>query len=273
MEDHHPLLVLHGGPGFSHDYLETFEDIASTGRRVVFYDQLGGGRSDHVHDHDLWSVDLFLDELRNVREQLGLGRVHIAGQSWGATLAMEHALTSAPGIESLVLCDPLADTHQWVSEANRLRRELPKNVQEALLRHERDGTTDSEEYQAAMMEYYRRHVCRTEPWPECLMRSFTMMASDPEVYSTLWGSSEFHVTGKLKDYSVLPRLYDVHVPTLLMSGRYDEATPDIVRAVQERIVGAEWRVFENSSHMPHCEEREQFMSTLSDFLGRVERRG
>lgn len=267
-----PLLVLHGGPGTSHDYLEPLEDMAGTGRRVIFYDQLGCGRSDHIHDPDLWTVQLFLDELRAVREQLGLDRVHLLGQSWGGMLALEHALTRPAGLESLVLCDLLVDTHQWVSEANRLRERLPKDVQETLLRHEAAGTTLSPEYQDALLVFYRRHVCRLDPWPEYLDRSLAYLASDPEVYTVLWGTSEFFVTGKLKDWSIAHRLGEIDRPTLLMSGRYDEATPEMMRTIQQGIPGSEWVLFEQSSHMPHAEERGAFMSALDAFLGRVEGR-
>ncbi len=257
----------------SHDYLEPLEDMARTGRKVIFYDQLGCGRSDHIHDPDLWTVELFLNELSMVRKELGLDRAHILGQSWGGMLAMEHALSGESGIESLVLCDPLADTHQWISEANCLREQLPGEVQDTLQRHERAGTTGSPEYQTAMLVYYRRHVCRLEPWPEYLERSLVQLALDPEVYGVLWGASEFYVTGKLKDWSLLSRLGEVREPTLLMSGRYDEATPEIMRTIHQGISGSEWRLFEQSSHMPHAEERELFMSELDEFLSRVEGRG
>jgi proline-specific peptidase len=265
-----PVLVLHGGPGAAHDYLEPLEDLARTGRQVIFYDQLGCGRSDHIHDTSLWTVQLFLDELRTVREQLGLDRTHILGHSWGGMLALEHALARSKGIESLVICDSPADMGQWVSEADRLRKELPREVQLTLLRHEAADTTMSLEYQAAMLIYYRRHVCRLDPWPEYIDRSFAQLARDPEVYNVMCGPSEFFVTGKLKDWSIVHRLGEIGEPTLLMSGRYDEATPEVVRAVQRGISGSEWRLFEQSSHMPHAEERKLFMSVLDEFLCRIE---
>ena len=266
----HPVLVLHGGPGAAHDYLEPLEDLARTGRQVIFYDQLGCGRSDHIHDPGLWTVRLFLDELRTVREQLGLDRVHILGQSWGGMLAMEHALARSKGIESLVICNSPADMGHWVSEANRLRGELPREVQLTLLRHEAAGTTMSLEYQAAMLVFYRRHVCRLDPWPEYIDRSFAQLARDPEVYNVMCGPSEFYVTGKLRDWTIVHRLGEIREPTLLMSGRYDEATPEIVGTVHRGIPGSEWRLFEQSSHMPHAEERKLFMAVLDEFLSRIE---
>ena len=161
-----PVLVLHGGPGASHDYLEPLAALAGSGRRVVFYDQLGCGRSDRPHDPSLWTVGLFVEELAAVRSALGLSRVHLLGQSWGGMLAMEAALSLAPGLVSLVLADAPASMDLWVSEANRLRAGLPPEVQAVLRRHEEAGTTNAAEYQDAAMVFTRRHVCRIDPFPE-----------------------------------------------------------------------------------------------------------
>jgi L-proline amide hydrolase len=268
-----PLLVLHGGPGASHDYLEPLEAMAHTGRRIIFYDQLGGGNSDHPHDPSLWTVDLFVEELHAVRKALALDRLHILGQSWGGMLGMEYALTQPSGLASLTVADSPASMVQWVNEANRLRAELPPEVQNTLLHHEAQGTTDSEEYQDAMLVFYRRHVCRLDPWPECVTRAFKKLNLYPEVYQTMNGPSEFHVIGNLKTWDITNRLPEIGVPTLLLSGRYDEATPLIVETIHRCIPGAEWVLFEQSSHMPHVEETERYVQVLDQFLRRVEGAG
>ena len=267
-----PVLVLHGGPGTGHDYLEPLAALAASGRRVVFYDQLGCGRSDHPHDPSLWNVGLFVEEVAAVREALGLSRIHLLGQSWGGMLALEVTLAKHPGLVSLVLASSLASVPLWIAETNRLRGQLPPEVRETLTRHEAAGTTDSTEYQDAVMVFYRRHVCRLDPFPECLERSFANLAADPEVYNTLWGPSEFHATGRLKEWDVTPRLGEVRLPTLVLSGRFDEATPAVVEAIQRGIAGSESVTFEESSHMPHVEEPERFLSVVEAFLARVEGR-
>lgn len=150
-----PLLCLHGGQGAPHDYLEPLEAIAKTGRAVIFYDQLGCGNSDHVHDPSLWTIDLFVNELREVRKALGLKDVHILGQSWGGMLTLRYALTKPKRLVSLILADSLASMTQWVSEANRLRKELPLDIQKTLLKHEKEGTTDGHEYEDAVMVFYK----------------------------------------------------------------------------------------------------------------------
>ena len=265
-----PLLVLHGGPGVSHDYLEPLEAMTNTGRRVIFYDQLGGGNSDHPHNPSLWTVELFVEELGAVRKALALERLHLLGQSWGGMLGMEYALTQPGGLVSLTVSDSPASMIQWGSELNRLRAQLPPEVQHTLLHHEQQGTTDSEEYQDAMLVFYHRHVCRVDPWPDCVTRTFEKLAQDPEVYNTMWGPSEFHITGTLKTWEITDHLHEINVPTLLLSGRYDEATPILVETIHRTIPGSEWIMFENSSHTPHVEETERYLQVLNRFLTHVE---
>lgn len=267
-----PLVCLHGGPGVPHDYLEPLEQMAATGRRTIFYDQLGCGNSDHPHNPALWTVELFVEEVGAIRRALGLDRVHLLGQSWGGMLAMEYALTQPAGLASLIVADSPASMVQWVSEANRLRADLPPHVQQTLLKHEAVGTTDSVEYQEAVMVYYKRHLCRRDPWPDYLNRALEKLAQDSEVYHTMNGPSEFFVTGSLKDWDITSRLGEIRVPTLILSGRYDEATPAIAETVHRGIPGSEWVLFEESAHLPHIEETERYMQVLDKFLSQVEAR-
>jgi proline-specific peptidase len=218
----------------------------------------------------MWTVELFVEELGAVRKALALDHLHILGQSWGGMLGMEYALTQPSGLASLTIADSPASMVQWASEANRLRAQLPPEVQQTLLHHEQHGTTDSKEYQDAMLVFYRRHVCRLDSWPDCVSRTFEKLAQYPEVYNTMNGPSEFHVIGTLKTWDITDRLHEINVPTLLLSGRYDEATPIIVETIQRSIPGSEWIIFENSSHMPHVEETELYLQVLDSFLMHVE---
>ena len=170
-----PLVLLHGGPGAAHDYLEPIAELARTaGRACLLYDQIGCGRSQHFPDApaDFWTVELFCRELTEVLEHLDIaGRYHVLGQSWGGMLGMEHALRKPRGLRSLVVANSPASMALWLEEANRLRGLLPSDVQEVLTRHEGAGTTDSDEYEQAMMRFYERHLCRI-PFPEVLQRTF-----------------------------------------------------------------------------------------------------
>ena len=183
---------------------------------------------------------------------------------------MAYAMTQPSGLTSLILANTIASMSHFVSETNRLRSELPLEVQQTLLKHETAGTTESPEYQEAMLVFYRRHVCRVDPWPDCLNRTFEKLTQNPEVYHTMNGPSEFHVIGTLKDWDITNRLGEIRVPTLVIGGRYDEATPVITEAVHRGIPGSEWVIFENSSHTPHIEETERYMHVLDQFLNRIE---
>jgi L-proline amide hydrolase len=265
-----PLLCLHGGPGVPHDYLESLEAMAATGRRVIFYDQLGCGNSTHVDNPALWTVDLFVEEVDVVRKALGLERIHLLGQSWGGMLTMQYMLTQPKGIASITIASSPSSIPMWLAEANRLRRELPEDVQEALTRNEVAGTTESAEYLAAMQVFYDRYVCRVVPNPPYAQRAFAKMGEWPQVYHTMNGPSEFHVIGVIKDWDVTARLGEINTPALITTGRYDEATPLIGETVHKGIRGSKWVVFEESAHLAHAEEPERYMAVLADFLARQE---
>jgi L-proline amide hydrolase len=269
-----PLVVLHGGPGCTHDYVDSLKGIAPTGRAVVHYDQLGNGRSTHLRDKgaDFWTVELFLAELANLSRHLGIDRAyHVFGQSWGGMLGAEHAVTRPAGLRSLVIANSPASMELWVREANRLRDALPPEVQAILLAHEAAGTTGSPEYTQAVRVFYDRHVCRVNPWPDEVARTFKAIEDDPTVYMTMNGPSEFHVIGTLKPWSIIDRLDRIEVPVLLISGRHDEATPATVQPYADRINDVRWEIFENSSHMPHVEEKESCLRVVGDFLDQHDR--
>ncbi|MBX3080614.1 MAG: proline iminopeptidase-family hydrolase [Anaerolineae bacterium] len=266
-----PLLVLHGGPGATHDYLEAFDAMADTGRRVIYYDQLGCGMSGIPDSRpDLWTVDLYVEEIDVVRRALGLEHIHLLGQSWGGMLAMEYMFTQPKGIASLTIASSPASMIQWVAEANRLRDELPSDVQATLLAHEAAGTTTSPEYKAAVEVFNQRHVNRLNPLPEYVMRSHDFLEKNGEVYNTMNGPSEFHVIGTLKTWDVRHRLSEINAPTLITSGRYDEATPLIAETVHKGIRGSQWVLFENSSHSSHAEELTRYMQILGEFIAQYD---
>lgn len=262
-----PLLVLHGGPGFTHEYVRSLEALGDT-RLVVFYDQLGCGRSDRPQDPGLWTVERSVRELQAVRDALGLNRLHLLGQSWGSMLATEYVLGRPGGIVSLTLASPCISIRRWTEDAERLKKDLPQELQRTIEEHERVGSTACPEYAAAMVVYYRRHVCRMQPWPAELERAFA--GSGHQVYETMWGPSEFTATGRLRTFDRADRLHEIDIPTLFTCGRYDEATPDTVGWYQGLLPGAELAVFEQSAHLAHLEERERYEEVLRTFLARQE---
>jgi len=268
-----PVVICHGGPGGTHDYVEPIAELSRFGRACVVYDQLGNGRSDHLPDADpaFWTAQLFKDELAALVEHLGIaGRYHVVGQSWGGMLGLDHALERPQGLVSLVAADSPASAAQFAAGARDLLGTLPPEAQDAIRRHEEAGTTDDPEYEAALMEFYTRYLCRVDPWPDALVRTFDAMGADPTVYGTMNGPSEFTVVGTIRDWDVTDRLHEIEVPVLLVSGAHDEVRPDVVRVIHERVPDSEWVLFEDSSHTPHLEEPERFLRVVEDFLERAE---
>jgi proline-specific peptidase len=261
-----PLLCLHGGPGIPHDYLEPLAELASE-RLVVFYDQLGCGKSAGPSDPNLFTIDRHIAELDAVRDALGLAEVHILGQSWGGTLAISYALRHPRGVRSYIFSSPSFSTPQWEADAARLRAQLPADVRDVLDRHEAHEYTSCPEYVAASLAYYKRHVCRTDPWPDCVERAFQGLGPQ---YHVMWGATEFRCTGTLKDFDVMDQIHTVETPSLFTCGRHDEATPETIAECAQRMPRTELAVFEDSGHMPHAEEPERYNAVVSDFLRGVE---
>lgn len=265
--DGNPMLCLHGGPGLPHDYLTPLGDLGDT-RPVVFYDQLGCGLSDSPDDENLWTLQRSLAEVAAVREALGLPEFHLFGSSWGGLLALEYALTQPSGLLSLVLSSPLVSVPRWVEDTAELKAQLPEEDRRVIDDHERDGYVDCPEYTAAVLTFWKRHVCRMNPWPDGLERAFRGFGLGP--YRTMWGPSEFTQTGNLKGADPSARLGEISVPALWSCGRYDEARPSSTEHFQSLMPRSEFVVFEESSHTPHFEEPALYLETVRRFLSRVD---
>lgn len=234
-----PLLALHGGPGSTHNYFAPLERLSDE-RAVVLYDQIGCGNSDHPGDIE-WNVAVFREEVDAMREQLGLDRIHLLGTSWGGMLALEHVLSGARGIVSLVLSSTLADIGEWAEEQSRLRA---------------DVATDD--------EYMERHFYRG-PRPRAeIERMEAQKATD--VYEAMQGPNEWTVTGALRGWSVRDRLQEIDVPTLVARGRHDMCTDAIAATLVSAIRNAREVVFEHSSHTPVLEESDRYIEVVGAFL-------
>ncbi|MEW2087553.1 proline iminopeptidase-family hydrolase [Streptomyces sp. NPDC005283] len=263
------VVLVHGGPGSTHDYLLSLAALAEHGWPVVHYDQIGNGGSTHLPHAgaDFWTVQLFLDELDNLVRSLGIADNFVLfGQSWGGMLSSAYAAGRPKGLRGLVVANSPASYPLWAEELAVLRAQLPPGVNEALLAHEKAGTTDTPDYLDAMNVFYDRHVLRLPSKPLELTASLMEIANDPTVYFTMNGPSEFHVVGTLRDWSVIDLLPRIEAPTLLMSGRHDEVTVGAVQPYFDLIPDVRWEVFEESSHGPHLEEPALFMKVLVEYL-------
>lgn len=264
-----PLIVIHGGPAGSRYYLQPLEVLANT-RPIIFYDQLGCGLSDKSTDKSYWTIEHFIEELSLIREALNLKSAHILGHSWGAMLALDYALKLNPrGVKSFIFSGACFSVKMWGLDQRKYLLELPSKIQEAILTAEKNGDFSSREYRDAMEYYYKLHICRLDPWPECLNESMSEM--NYEIYKYMWGPSEFTITGTLKNYDRVNDLYKIKIPVLFTCGEFDEAAPQTTDRYHKKIPQSELIVFKGASHNHHLEKTEEYLTVISDFLKRVEK--
>jgi proline iminopeptidase len=261
-----PLLVLHGGPGVPGNYLKPLAALADE-RPVIFYDQLGTGRSDHPADTTLWRIDRFVDEVARVRRALDLREVHLYGHSWGTMLLVDYMLTHPAGVRSLTLAGPAINAQRYAHDDDSLRATLPEPVRATLARYERAGTCDAPAYQAAMGAYYQHFFARRVPWSVDLDSTVTRI--DPVPGAVMSGPCMTR-SGPLGAYDRTGRLKEILVPTLFMVGGFDPSTPAAARYYQSLLPGSQVVVFDSSGHLPMQDEPVRYVQVLRDFLHRVE---
>lgn len=253
-----PLIVVHGGPGAPHFYLEPLEDLAEK-RQVIFYDQLDCGNSERVGKKENWTPDYYVKELENVIKSLNIKKYHLLGQSWGAVLLTLFALTKPKGLKNLILSNPYLSTPLWVKDAKRLIKKMPKKHQKALKKE-----ISSIEYKTAEKEYYYRFVTLMKKSPVAFKRNRD--AFGKEVYKYMWGTNEFTLNGTLKALDLVPKLKEILFPTLLIAGKFDESTPESNKIFNRKIKNSELVVLEKSAHNSFWTERKKYMDTVNKFL-------
>lgn len=261
-----PLLVLHGGPGSAHNYMLGLSALAKQGMQVIFYDQLGGGLSDHPNDDSLWTIPLFVDELRQVRKHLQLDSIHLLGHSWGGMLAIEYLLTQPKGIKSVILASSMISMPLYQKEVEKLRVDLPKDVYSALVSNEKANTINSKEYAAAVKVYEARHIYRGKQFPKELK---TPKDSLGDSYRIMWGASEAYANGSMKKWDKVDRLKEILAPTLITSGQYDELTPEQALITQANIPHSKLKIFTAGSHCVHVEQPDEYVRVIKTFLDEV----
>lgn len=261
--DNDPLVVIHGGPGMSYNYLEDLAQLASQ-RTVIFYDQLGSYKSPVKNpSKDLWQRPRFVEELHALIEHLKLKRVVLYGQSWGGTVAVDYALAHPDRVSRLILASPLLSAAEWMKQGQELVARLPAKDREAIQKHQR-GSPESKDYQRALKAFTDQFIFRPKIYPKSLAFSFDHF--NEEVYTTLWGPSELEITGHLKDMDLTPELGKLTQPVLITAGRHDEAGADYLETATRRLKNGQFARFEKSSHMAHLEEPENYFRALEKFL-------
>jgi proline-specific peptidase len=258
-----PVLAVHGGPGLPHDYIRSLERLADE-REVIFWDQLGCGKSDRPSHRELWTMERSVAEMDAVVKALGLNSFHIFGNSWGGMLVQQFVLDAASGAVSLTISNSTASMPHFAANVARLKRELDPATQSAIDRHEAAGTTHAPEYQAAIRTWNETFLCRSLPWPRELEDAFRNMGT--EIFETLFGASDFQIVGTIRDWDVLDRLTEIAVPTQLLAGKYDECSPEHMWEMHRRIGGSRYEFFESTAHLPFIEEPSRFDQVMREFL-------
>ncbi|KAI0202838.1 proline-specific peptidase [Astrocystis sublimbata] len=263
------LIALHGGPGAGHEYLSPLTTLHERyGIPIVFYDQVGCGRSTHYReksgDTSFWTFDLFTQELDNLVDHLKLRKdgFFVLGQSWGGMLGAIYATRHPEGLRKLIIASSPASVPLYVVGNDKLRSELPNDVKEALERSDHE----SSEYKEASELFYKKHVCRLDPRSADVEAAFKNLHDDDTAYLTMQGPSELVITGSLKDWEGWKVAHDIQVDTLVLNGKYDEMTDICVEPWVKAIPRVKWIKFENSSHMAHWEEPERFIEACGGFL-------
>lgn len=261
------LYCLNGGPGLPCDYVRDSHSVfADHGYRVVIHDQLGTGASDHPSDKSLWTLTRYVEEVEIVRTALGLGRVHLLGQSWGTWLGFEYALTYPDAFKTFICANGTAEIRLHLQDLERLRAALGPETVAMMDRHEAEGSTDHPAYMGAIAILNYRHVCRLETWPAAVDRS--MAGINMDIYGSMWGPNEFTCTGSLRDWDRVADLGRIAQPCLVLCGHHDELTPRSAARIVRALPDAELKIFPNSAHMPFFEEPEDYRRVVLDFLDR-----
>ncbi len=264
-----PIVLLHGGPAFPSYYMEPLKELADE-RPVIFYDQLGSGRSDVTTDPSLWTIEQFVTQLAKLREELELDEIHILGHSWGTQLALDYMLTKPSGVQSIILASPAINSARWAVDNKNLLKTLSEKDQQIIQKHEKQGTTGSKEYREATMRFYKLYMSRSEPWSEDLNKAFEM--SNNDIYGYMWGAADWEATGSLKDYNREAFLPELDLPVLFTAGRFDEATPETVSYFKGLVPGAQMAILENSAHITMQDEPKEYNRIIREFLTDVESR-
>jgi proline iminopeptidase len=261
------VLLLHGGPAFTHDYLEAMESfLPQAGIEMYYYDQLGCGNSDIPDDPALWTLARYLSEVEEVRLGLGLDHFVLYGQSWGGILALEYALNYQQHLRGLVISNMCAGTQSYLKWTAALRVKLltPATLAEF---NALEAAKDYENpfYTRILMEdLYPKMICRLQPWPEPVSRAFRL--ANLKIYNQMQGKSEFEVTGNLKGWERWDRLHEIRVRTLTVGATYDEMDPADMIKMAKMMPNAISAICPNGSHLALWDDQAVYFDQLLGFL-------
>jgi len=269
------LLLLHGGPGATHEYLEAFDSYFPTaGIEYYYYDQLGSTYSDQPDEPDLWEISRFVDEVEQVRQALGLDRAnfYLYGQSWGGLLAMEYAFAHQEHLKGLIISNMMASAPGYGEYARTvLMPEIDPAVLAEIQAHEAAGDYQNPRFMELLREHhYVKHVLRmpTAEWPDPVNRAFAHI--NPAIYIPLQGPSELGVKGKLENWDRFGDLKDITVSTLVIGARYDTMDPKHMEEMAAALPNGRYLYCPEGSHLAMYDDQETYFEGLIRFIKDVD---
>lgn len=268
------ILLLHGGPGMTHEYFEAVETFFQReAYEFYLYDQLGSYYSDQPTDTSLWNIERFVDEVDQVRKAIGGDRsnFYIIGNSWGGILGMEYALKHQDQMKGLVVANMMANIEEYNAYAEKLSSELPADILKEIKAFEEKGDFKDPRYMELLLEhYYPKHVCRLDEWPNAVLRSFDH--GNDQIYNLMQGPSEMGIIGDavLANWDIKPRLKNISVPTLMVGAKYDTMDPKAMEEQSKMVQNGRYLYCPNGSHLAMWDDQEVFMNGVISFINDVD---
>lgn len=268
------VLLLHGGPAMTHEYMEAFESFfPQEGFEMIEYDQLGSYYSDQPADSSLWTTERFVEEVEQVRQALGLTKdnFYLLGNSWGGILAMEYALKYQQHLKGLIICNMMASIPDYEKYNGVLRAQMRPGLVDTLQSYESKGLFKDPVYQQLVFnEYYTKHLCRLPEWPEPVNRCFKHI--NETVYVMMQGPSEFKVGGRLLTWDRKADLPKISVPTLTVGAKYDTMDPAHMEWMSKQVINGKYLYCPNGSHLSMWDDQLVFMEGVISFIKETDAR-
>jgi len=265
------VLLLHGGPAFTHEYLEVFDSyFPGAGIEYYYYDQLGSAYSDQPDEPELWEIPRFVDEVEQVRQALKLDKNNfiLYGHSWGGLLAVEYALAHQEHLAGLIISNMMSSGRLYSDYANKvLMPDMDPQALAEIKRLEETGKTDDPRYMELLMrEHYVKHILRmpVEQWPDPLNRAFKHY--NRKIYVAMQGPSELDVSGKVLNWDRSADLGKITVPTLIIGARYDTMDPKHMEWMSKAVKNGQYLYSESGSHLAMYDDQKVYFSGLIDFI-------
>lgn len=267
------ILLLHGGPACTHEYMECFESFfPQEGFEFYEYDQLGSAYSDQPDDTSLWVLDRFVEEVEQVRKAIGADQHNffILGNSWGGILGMQYALKYQGNMKALIVSNMMASCPDYGKYAEEV---LAKQMDPAVLKEIREMEAKKDFSNPRYMEllqphFYNQHICRLQEWPEPTTRSFSRLNS--KIYTQMQGPSEFGIGGNLANWDIKARLPEITIPTLMIGAKHDTMDPEAMEWQSKKVKNGSYLYCPNGSHLAMWDDQQVYMSGVIDFIKRVD---